>query len=203
MTSARELDEVVDMLGRSSKRAALFSFFGLALVLGTLLYSMWQLRKVNSELQAQNAELTQSREALKHYKDYANAELARSRQALSSARAAINAFHSGNLQEALSLYDEALSSDPDNAYLQNLRAYTLFRLGRTDDAIKGQQRSVQVDPSYAWGYFDLARFLCAANPSQMDAAKDAAQKATSLRPDLTSIMRSDGEFQRVCKGQLP
>jgi tetratricopeptide (TPR) repeat protein len=122
---------------------------------------------------------------------------------LSSARAAINAFHSGNLQQALQLYDEALSSDPDNAYLQNLRAYTLFRLGRTDEAIEGEKRSIEIDPNYAWGYFDLARFLCAASPTEMSAAKDAARKAILLRPDIEPTMRSDGEFQRVCRRQMP
>ncbi len=64
-------------------------------------------------------------------------QLASSRAALTSARTAINAFHSGNLQEAVRLYDEALGSDPDNPYLQNLRAYTLFRLGRIQEAVPG------------------------------------------------------------------
>jgi tetratricopeptide (TPR) repeat protein len=198
-----DVNETVERLGRSSRWAALMSFLGLALAVGALLYSMRQLYRVNAELHAQNVALEKSRESLENYEKYANMQLSRSRAALSSARAAINAFHSGNLQQALQLYDEALSSDPDNAYLQNLRAYTLFRLGRTDDAIKGEKRSVEIDPNYAWGYFDLARFLCAAAPTQMSAAKDAARKAILLRPDLEPTMRSDGEFQRVCRRQIP
>jgi tetratricopeptide (TPR) repeat protein len=201
--SQSAVDETVDRLGKSSRRAAFVSFLGLALVVATLLYSMWQLRTVNSELKKENAALEKSRESLRNYEAYTKTQLSRSRAALSSARAAINAFHSGNLREALNLYDEALSSDPDNAYLQNLRAYTLFRLGRTDDALKGEERSVAIDPNYAWGYFDLARFRCAASPSQMDGAKQAAQKALSLRPEMQSIMKSDGEFQRVCRRQIP
>lgn len=198
-----DVNETVERLGRSSRLAALVSFLGLALALGALLYSMRQLYRVNAELNAQNVALEKSRKSLEDYENYANMQLSRSRAALSSARAAINAFHSGNLEEALQLYNEALSSDPDNAYLQNLRAYTLFRLRRTDEAIEGEKRSVEIDPNYAWGYFDLARFLCAADPPEMDAAKDAARKAIQLRPDLEPTMRSDGEFQRVCRHQIP
>ena len=203
MIDQSDVNETVERLGRSSRWAALMSFLGLALALGALLYSMKQLYRVNAELHAQNVALEKSRESLENYEKYANMQLSRSRAALSSARAAINAFHSGNLQQALQLYDEALSSDPDNAYLQNLRAYTLFRLGRTDEAIEGEKRSVEVDPNYAWGYFDLARFLCAAGPTEMNAAKNAARKAIRLRPDFESTMRSDGEFQRVCRHQIP
>ena len=199
MTNPSELDSTVERLGRSSKRAAVASFLGLALVMGALLYAMWQLRSI----EAQRTELERQRAQLQLDVNAARGQLSKSREALSSARAAINAFHSGDLREALSLYDEALSSDPDNAYLQNLRAYTLFRLGRTEEAIAGEQRSIQIEPNYAWGYFDLARFLCAATPSQMAAAKGAVQRAISLRPDLEGIMRSDGEFQRVCRHQLP
>jgi tetratricopeptide (TPR) repeat protein len=199
MMDQSDVNQTVERLGRSSRWAALMSILGLALALGALLYSMRQLYTVDAELHAQNVSLEKSRESLEN----ANMQLSRSRAALSSARAAINAFHSGNLQQALQLYDEALSSDPDNAYLQNLRAYTLFRLGRTDEAIEGEKRSIEIDPNYAWGYFDLARFLCAASPTEMSAAKDAARKAILLRPDIEPTMRSDGEFQRVCRRQMP
>lgn len=120
-----------------------------------------------------------------------------------AARAAINAFHEGRLQDAVALYDEALGSDPDNAYLQNLRAYALFRLGHVDAALEGQRRSLVSDPSYAWGYFDLARFLCATTPPQIEEAKKAAARAIELRPGMQAIMRGDGEFQRVCRGRVP
>jgi hypothetical protein len=72
-----------------------------------------------------------------------------------------------------------------------------------EEAIEGQRRSIAGDSSYAWGYFDLARFLCAAQPPQMENARRAAETALSLRPDLRQIMAGDGEFQRVCQGRIP
>jgi len=58
---------------------------------------------------------------------------------------------------ALKFYDDALAADPDNVYLLNLRAYTLFKQHRYDDSIAEELRRVGADPEYAWGYFDLAR----------------------------------------------
>ncbi len=48
-----------------------------------------------------------------------------------------------------------------------------------DDAIEGQRKSIVDDPSYAWGYFDLARFLCSATPSRTEDARVAAKKLSS------------------------
>jgi tetratricopeptide (TPR) repeat protein len=131
------------------------------------------------------------------------ADLAKSRASLAAARAAINAFHAGRLEDAVSLYDEALAPDPDNAYIQNLRAYSLFRLGRIEAAIEGQRRSLAADPDYAWGYFDLARFLYAASPPRLDEARQAEAKAIELRPGMRSIMQADGEFQRLRRRRAP
>ena len=87
--------------------------------------------------------------------------------------------------------------------MQNLRAYALFRMGRVEEAVRRQREGLAADSSYAWGYFDLARFLCASKPPQMEEARQAVQTAITLRPDLEATMRRDGEFQRVCRGLVP
>lgn len=200
------MSATVEELGRSSRRAALVSLCGFLVVVGAIGYAMVSLARVEKEreqkareVQALTEQVASSTRAL----DSVRAQLTIARASLAAARAAINAFHSGRLEDAVSLYDEALAADPDNAYLQNLRAYALFKLKRIDAAIDGQKRSLAADPSYAWGYFDMARFLCAATPPRLDAAREEARKAIGLRPDMEAIMRSDGEFQTACKHQLP
>jgi tetratricopeptide (TPR) repeat protein len=86
----------------------------------------------------------------------------------------------------------------------NLRAYSLFRLGRINEAIEGQRQSVAVDPGYAWGHFDLARFLCAAgSPAQVEEAKREIDRAIELEGDpMRERMKGDGEFRRVCRATL-
>lgn len=198
MSSAPTLGPRFEQLGKQSRRAAWISASGFMLVILALTYAASQLRK----LQAESLKLTVQVEGTKTELARTKQELEGARKALSATRAAINAFHAGNLQEAVSLYDEALAWDPGNAYIQNLRAYSLFRLGRIQDAIEGERRSIAADPQYAWGYFDLARFLCAASPVQMEDARSAAVKAIELRPEMRQVMQEDGEFQRVCRRKV-
>jgi tetratricopeptide (TPR) repeat protein len=199
MSPTSSIDERVGALGRASQRAALVSLLGFLLVLGALGYAATQLAKLNRQRAALVSQIENDGRLLVELRT----EVANARQAVAASRAAINAFHAGRLEDAVALYDEALRADPANAYLQNLRAYALFRLRRVDAALEGQQRSLTADPNYAWGYFDLARFLCAASPPRLKEAKQAADRALALRPDLRRIMEQDGEFQRVCHGQIP
>jgi tetratricopeptide (TPR) repeat protein len=206
MNANIRIDEKVAALGRASRRAALVSLLGFLLVFGALAYGSWQLRTLaNQKAQLQREQESLAKEVMASRADVVRyrSEARSARQAVSASRAAINAFHAGRLEDAVDLYDEALAADPGNAYVQNLRAYALFRLHDVDKALEGQRRSLEADPGYAWGYFDLARFLCASSPPRWDEARAAATKAVELRPDLREIMRRDGEFQRTCQGKLP
>jgi tetratricopeptide (TPR) repeat protein len=196
----------VEQLGRSSRRAAMLSFAGFVLIIAALGYAAFQLRHLERErdrLQTITDSLQTGVDSLRSAVMMYREEAANARQAVAASRAAINAFHAGRLEDAVSLYDQAIAADSGNAYLQNLRAYVLFRLRRYDDAIEGQRRSLAADPAYAWGYFDLARFLCAATSSNLEEARETAERAISLRPDMRGVMQGDGEFQRVCRGTVP
>ena len=78
----------------------------------------------------------------------------------------------------------------------NLKAYSLFKLNRISEAIEVQRQGLQIDPDYAWGYFDLARFRCKAGA--FDEARQAIDGALEKRPGLRAHMEKDGEFQRLC-----
>lgn len=213
MSGSDPVARVAEDLGRASRRAALLSLLGFVAVLAAIGYAAFQLKTLERQRVAlldeqavlvnQQTVLREETEEYRASLAIARTELTTARASLAAARAAINAFHAGRLEDAVRLYDEALATDPANPYLQNLRAYSLFRLGRVDAAVDGQQQSLAVDPNYAWGYFDLARFLCAASPPRVEDAKEAAAKAIELRPDMRGIMQGDGEFQRVCRRQVP
>lgn len=213
MTDIALSEKSIHELGRASRRAAVLSVLGFLVVLGAMGYAVFQLsilerQRTSMQQQLQHLTIETRRyesELSKARSDLAKvrSDLATSRASLAAARAAITAFHAGRLTDAVSLYDEALAADPSNAYLQNLRAYALFRLGRIDAAIEGQHRSLKAEPNYAWGYFDLARFLCSTSPPRFEEAKHAVARAIELRPDMRSIIQTDGEFQRVCRHRIP
>jgi len=128
-------------------------------------------------------------------------ETAGLREALTAARAGINAFHAGDYLGAVGQYDKVIRDDSSNAYLLNLRAYSLFKAGRIDEAIRSQQLSLRADPGYAWGYFDLARFECARG--NWDAAKAALDRLLKVNPEMRPTADRDGEFRRLCRRIYP
>lgn len=203
MSTSPQVSEGVEQLGRASRRAAALSFMGFILVIVALGYATFQLRALEREAahledraDSLNSAIDSLGLAVVRYRE----EASTARQAVAASRAAINAFHAGRLEDAVSLYDQAIAADSGNAYLQNLRAYALFRLRRYDAAIEGQRRSLEADPTYAWGYFDLARFLCAAAQSNLQEAREAVDRAIELRAEMRDVMQRDGEFRRVCSG---
>jgi len=186
----------LDRLRKVSRRAMLLSALGAVIVMAALLIASYQLSQVEAQQKQASTALAQTRAQLEETRT----GLARAQCALRESRSAIEAFHSGAYDVAVGLYDEALRCDPQNAYLLNLKAYSLFKAGRLAAAIDAQQQSLSVDSGYAWGYFDLARFQCAARA--FDKAAAARSTAIRLRPDLAEVMRSDGEFMRLCKAIL-
>jgi tetratricopeptide (TPR) repeat protein len=189
----------IERLGRASRMSGLLMALGTLVVAAALWLSYGQLRALQTEvnslaseatrLQKQNVELRQDAEKMRR-------EIGGLREALAASRYAIEAFHQRDYSTAVSLYDEALRADPNNAFLLNLKAYSLFKLKRVSEAIEVQQQSLRVNPEYAWGYFDLARFQCAAG--LFDEARRSIGISLEKRPSLREFMAKDGEFQRLC-----
>jgi tetratricopeptide (TPR) repeat protein len=190
---------LVTQLERSSRISALLAVAGAAVVLGALLLSYRELRSVQlhvASLRADSAQLVSQNQKLRTETAQLRQELGGAREALAASRSAIAAFHQRDYDRAVRLYDQAIKADSGNAYLLNLRAYALFKQGRLADALAGQELSMRADSGYAWGYFDLARFECAAE--RLQDARRSIDKALALRPGLRTVMADDSEFQRLC-----
>jgi tetratricopeptide (TPR) repeat protein len=189
----------MDRMEKTSRISALLMGLGALIVLGALWISYGQLRSLQTEVKALESDATMLRKENRELIQRADAmrnEIGGLREALTASREAIVAFHQRDYGTAVTLYNQALRADPNNAYLLNLKAYSLFKLKRGQDAIDVQRESVRVDPDYAWGYFDLARFQCAAG--DFDGAQKSIEVALKKRPALHSTMEKDGEFQRLC-----
>jgi tetratricopeptide (TPR) repeat protein len=65
-------------------------------------------------------------------------------------------FEKGRLKETLIEIDSALSKEPQNPALHNLRGLAAARLGRSDDAAKSFDKVIQLLPRTAMGYNNLA-----------------------------------------------
>jgi len=125
-------------------------------------------------------------------------DLAEARCALGSS-GGINAYHDGDYALAIQLYDEALRCDAGDGYVLSLKAYSLFKAGDLEAAIVTQRASLEDQPDYALGYFNLARFLCATG--DFEAASAEVATAVSLWPEVEEIAAEDGEYQKLCQGR--
>jgi tetratricopeptide (TPR) repeat protein len=179
-----------DSLRRASMISAVLMILSAIIVLGSSWFSYDQLR----DRKAQVAQLEHDAKALKQVADSMRTSNSTLRGALTATRLAINAFQSHDYGTAVQLYDESLAADPDDAYVLNLKAYALFKLNRVKEALEFEKRSVRADSSYAWGYFDLARFYFALN--QLKEGLSAEETALRIDPGFKVRMRNDGEYQR-------
>ena len=94
----------------------------------------------------------------------------------------INEVHARNFRAAISQYDQALKIDPNDPYILNLKGVAFYKLKDYDNAIATLNSAVTEDPTYAWGFFDLARTYCAAQ--KFPDAEQAFHRAVSLRPTM-------------------
>jgi tetratricopeptide (TPR) repeat protein len=199
-------DALLVSVERTSRISALLMALGAIVVLGALWSATSKLNDVRSEvatlestaklLRDQRTTLDKEVSASRDDVVKLRVEISALRQALTASRDAIAAFHTKNYAEAVRLYDTALAADPGNSYLQNLRAYALFKLGHIDEAIKSQTEALQKDPSFVWGFFDLARFQCAAG-NRVAASKSLIQ-AQDKEERFKELAVQDGEFHHLC-----
>jgi tetratricopeptide (TPR) repeat protein len=189
---------------RSSLISAVLMLLGGCVVLAALWSASSRLREVRSEvtrLEVTAGDLRSQRVALDAEVEASRAQVSALREALAASRDAIAAFHARDYATAVELYDRALAADPGSAYLENLRAYALFKQGKIQEAVQSQAKSLERDPEYAWGYFDLARFQCATG-DRAAAAKSFAL-ASQREARFKALASQDGEFRRLCGDLVP
>ncbi len=185
-TRQSELSELEARIVRRERRiftrTLLFSFLPVVAAAVLLWTTIEQIDTARTELRGTEEQLRASREAVFHV------------------TLGINLFHQGSYEAAVAAYDRALELDEENPYVLNLKGYSLFKAKAFDDSLAALRDAVEKEPTYAWGYFDLARVSCATG--DYESAKAAIEKAVELRPELLLVMKEDGEFERLCKAVL-
>ena len=94
---------------------------------------------------------------------------------------ALHCQQSGQLAEALVLYDRLLSLKPDLAEVHCNRGAVLAGLGKFADAEAAYRRAIALDPNFVDSHNNLGIALC--ELGQWDGAETAFRQAIALKPD--------------------
>lgn len=118
--------------------------------------------------------------------------LSKSREAAEHVRAGINYYQRGEFSKAVKRYQAALEIDPYNHMVYDWMGYSLYRDRKYSEAEAALRRSVELEPSYARGYYNLALVLWRRGEQRdaIDALRAAVQQSSEIIDDL----RRDGQF---------
>lgn len=100
------------------------------------------------------------------------------------------ALASGDLNNALRLYDQAIELEPELAYAHHRRGVVLVRLGLNDDGIEALEQAVALAPDEASVHLDLA--LAYLGEDDLFWAADEITLAAELSPDNAEVAFYEG-----------
>ncbi|MGH7739065.1 MAG: tetratricopeptide repeat protein [bacterium] len=94
---------------------------------------------------------------------------------------------------AISEYRKVLRQDPNNCTAYGLMGYSLLRAGRVDEAVSCLGKSVQLDPQYTMGYYNLALAYWA--QGKQNQAVEQVRLAIDYDPGCATKIKKDPQFQ--------
>ncbi|NMB86148.1 MAG: tetratricopeptide repeat protein [Methanothrix sp.] len=107
----------------------------------------------------------------------------------------------GDLQRALELFDEAISASPDDISLLQSRGWTLYELGRYEDALAVYdeilRRSPGIAPYLAHTSAQIGRGDALRALGRDQEAVDAYNRAIETGPNFDTAWRGKGEAQKA------
>ena len=107
---------------------------------------------------------------------------------------AVEAENSGDLDQALELFNRIAEMDPENAAVYNNRGVVNSRIKRYDAAIEDFTRALDIDPERAGTYNN--RGMAYQDKGEIDRAMSDYDKALSIDPSYLPAL-----FSRVGLGQ--
>lgn len=105
----------------------------------------------------------------------------------------------GRWMEAIDFYEKALKQNPRDPVALNYLGYVLLGIGQTAAAIAKLEQSVENDPKYTWGYYNLSLAYFKANRDQDGIA--TVQRLLSLDPTFRGRIKDDEQFQPFLEAQ--
>lgn len=120
---------------------------------------------------------------------------ARRKMADDSLGAGVSLARSGHLAAAIRKYSAAIALDSMNTAAYNLKGYALLKLGKVSDAVSALRRSVAIDSTYPWGYYNLSLAEWAGGDTV--AATSTILHLLRTNPEFRGTILHDKQFRRI------
>merc|ERR1712071_342784 len=97
------------------------------------------------------------------------------------------ALSAGNLEEAIRLYTEAVSADPENHVLYSNRSAAFAKAGKYSDALVDAEKTVTIKPDWGKGYSRKGAALAYLGGSHSRSQQRTAQRGFERGPSETGV----------------
>lgn len=210
--------EIEHKFGSTSKRSAIISLIGAAIVIFGLLIATYgaivESRKAEAEARlvkehaAIAAEQTRIAEEERIAAEHLREQLQRQEKAERIVWDGAEFASRGLITEAIRLYDSAIELNPNNATAYQLRGYAQLRRAQITpdahpsdlaDSIASLEKAVSIDPKQPWSYYNLSLAYWEAN--RREEAIDSLRRLLALDPSFRSIIAKDVQFNPFRKSK--
>jgi tetratricopeptide (TPR) repeat protein len=100
--------------------------------------------------------------------------------------------NAGKYDQAVAIFNQIISSDPNNKEAYNFLGHVYDMQGKTEDANKMYQKAIEIDPKFASAYNNLGASY--ANQKKYKQAKECWEKALKLDP---SMIQAKGNLDQL------
>ncbi|MFZ1030212.1 MAG: glycosyltransferase, partial [Limnoraphis robusta] len=101
---------------------------------------------------------------------------------------------SGQLEEAVGAYRQAIAQNPDFYWSYHNLGETLCRLGRLDEAIASYQKALELNPISYWSHYNLGQAL--EKLGRREEAIACYQRAVVINPSLVKMQSAFEQFNQ-------
>lgn len=195
--TTRDIHSLLDALEakeRRRRRNALL-YLGLPLIAGLTLtfWTAWQARTLRAnerDLASQKLKIDEQKKALEDARN----QLRKTRAAIEYVRFGINSFQAGDYSDAIRAYDQAINLDPMNPVVFDLKGYALLRNNQIQEAVATLKHSIEIDPNYIWGHYNLALAYWAGGDHSSALAE--IKQVLRIDPTFKDVIRKDVQFNK-------
>lgn len=194
-------------LRRASRRSALLTILGASILAGTLGFSGWKLRALETDVQKLEELAAERQTDLRHARqqlDDANRELNTSKRRLRALQTiqleiqeGLNDQFGGFYEDAIRHFDAALQYDRKNLSVYAFKAQALYRLQEYQSAIRICNIAIRLNPGYLPPYYTKA--LALHKSDDTDTALEIIAYILDVDPNSYYLLKFDQNFSDLNK----